>query len=234
MSTSAVIQDYEPSSERPAKLILKEVLAGVSTALLYPFGIRKHKRRTPRAQTQRTVVFIHGYLANPSCFLPMSVYLRAKGHGLPLYFDYSSSEGIEQAAVKLRVFLKKNVRGGRIDLVCHSMGGLVARLYLQELGGSRRVDSCVTIGTPHKGTYNAYWLWSRVGHELRPDSKLLARIAKSSTKSKSVRFLSVVAGSDNIVLPRVFATTTEETCLVPETGHLGLLFSPQVFRVVGA
>jgi triacylglycerol esterase/lipase EstA (alpha/beta hydrolase family) len=32
------------------------------------------------------------------------------------------------------------------------MGGLVARYYVQRLGGDERVHTLVTLGTPHAGT----------------------------------------------------------------------------------
>src|SRR5207248_10897331 len=122
-----------------------------------------------------------------------------------LSYEYAAGPGIEQAAIGLKRFLRDRVRGGRIDLVCHSLGGVIARVYLQTLGGARRVDRCVTLGTPHRGTYNAYWLASRVGRELRPDSGLFDRLTATRDAAAAVRFSSIVAGSDNIVIPRVFA-----------------------------
>jgi triacylglycerol lipase len=138
---------------------------------------------------------------------------------------------VERGAISLRDYLRRHVRGGRIDLVCHSLGGLVARVYLQQLGGARRVDRCITLATPHQGTYNSYWVASRVGSDLRPDSLLLARLGASRHRARSVSFLSVVAGSDNLVVPRVFAAH-EEVVRIPDVGHVGLLFSPRVFRLV--
>jgi pimeloyl-ACP methyl ester carboxylesterase len=128
----------------------------------------------------------------------------------------------------LSLYLK--ARG--FDLVCHSLGGVIACMYLQMLGGARRVDRCITLGTPHRGTYNAYWLLSRVGRELRPDSRLLERLESTRGAASAVRFSSIVAGSDNIVIPRVFSAMDEDVVQVPDLGHLGLLFSPTVFRAV--
>lgn len=231
-----MVDDY-PASERPALPIVgRELLALAASGLLYPFGLRKSATRTRRLREQRTVVLVHGYLANRSCFLPLRAYLRARGVKQILSYDYPGAAGIEQAALGLREFLRRNVRGGRIDLVCHSLGGLVARSYLQELGGARRVDRCITLGTPHRGTYNAYWVVSRVGRELRPDSALLARLEASRAGAAGVRFSSIVGGSDNIILPRIFAAGHDagegDTVRVGELGHLGLLFSPKVFGAV--
>jgi triacylglycerol lipase len=229
-----VIQDY-PLSERPLwQLVGKELLAATAAGLLFPFGLKRTPKRTGRQAQQRTVVMVHGYMANRSTFLAMGAYLRACGVKQVLHFDYQSSAGIEPGARALKQFLRKNVRGGRVDLVCHSLGGLVARVYLQELGGARRVDRCITLGTPHRGTYNAYWVASRVGRELRPDSALLQRLENSRGGASKVQFTSIVAGSDTIIIPRVFSAhePNEETLHIPNLGHMGILFSPAAYRAV--
>ncbi len=226
-----VIQDY-PVSEQPAwRLVAREALGVAAASVLYPFGIRRSQRRTPRQRDQRTVVLVHGYLANRSTLFPLAAYLRLRGIKQVLSFNYDSGAGVDQAALALRKYLRRHVRGGRIDLVCHSLGGLVARVYIQELGGSRRVDRCITLGTPHRGTYGSYWVWSRVGHELRPDSSLLSRLHASRRNAAGVRFLSLIAGSDNLVVPRVFAVHDREVHLA-DLGHLSMLFSPRALRVV--
>lgn len=226
-----MIEDF-PASEQPAwRLVARESLALLAAGVLFPFGLRAPRRSTPRRAAQRTVVLVHGYLANRSTLLPLAGYLRWRGFPQVLSFNYRSSHGVERSAISLRDYLRRHVRGGRIDLVCHSLGGLVARVYLQQLGGARRVDRCITLATPHQGTYNSYWVASRVGSDLRPDSLLLARLEASRHRASPVRFLSVVAGSDNLVVPRVFAAH-EEVVRIPEVGHVGLLFSPRVLRLV--
>ena len=228
---SSPLQDFPVTDERAARIIGRELLALAATSLLYPLGLWRSTRRTPRRAEQRTIVLVHGYLANRGPLLPLAAYLRACGHKQIVAYEYSGAAGIEQAAIGLRDFLRSRVRGGRIDLVCHSLGGLVARVYLQQLGGARRVDRCITLGTPHRGTYNAYWVASRVGRELRPDSPFLARLESHRPGAARVRFASIVAGSDNIVIPRVFSSN-DVVVHVPGLGHMGLLFSPTAFRIV--
>jgi triacylglycerol lipase len=231
-SAGAPLQDFPISDERAAHIVGRELLAFAAASLLYPFGLWRSARRTPRRADQRTVVLVPGYLANRGPLLPLAGYLRARGHKQILAYEYSGAAGgIEQAAIGLRDFLRTRVGGGRIDLVCHSLGGLVARVYLQQLGGARRVDRCITLGTPHRGTYSAYWVTSRVGRELRPDSPFLARLESSRASAAAVRFTSIVAGSDNIIIPRVFSSN-DTVVHVPGLGHIGLLFSPTAFRSV--
>ena len=227
-----MIVDLPPSNRSARELVAREVAAFVGASLLYPFGIaRKRTRPTARKAEGRTVVLVHGYLANRSTLLPLHAYLKLRRIGPVLTFDYNSSEGIERSARALRDFCRRHVRGGRIDLVCHSLGGVVARSWLQELGGARRVDRCITLSSPHRGTYGAYWVAGRVGRELRPDSAILQRLEGSRDAAARVKFTSIVAGSDNIVFPRVFASH-EELVHVPDIGHVGMLFSPRVLRAV--
>ncbi|MGB7761819.1 MAG: hypothetical protein WBL61_18445 [Bryobacteraceae bacterium] len=43
----------------------------------------------------------------------------------------------------------------KLILICHSMGGLVARYFLEVLGGWRDTAALITFGTPYRGSLNA-------------------------------------------------------------------------------
>ena len=53
----------------------------------------------------------------------------------------------------------------QVDIVTHSMGGLIARLYVQAFGGAERVRSLIMMGTPHRGAGQVFriveegWGW---------------------------------------------------------------------------
>lgn len=46
-------------------------------------------------------------------------------------------------------------REARVVFLCHSMGGLVARHYVQRLGGHEITRCLITLGTPHRGSAEA-------------------------------------------------------------------------------
>ena len=46
----------------------------------------------------------------------------------------------------------------KVDIVAHSMGGLVARSYIEQLGKGSDVDRFIMLGTPNYGATNAYYL----------------------------------------------------------------------------
>ncbi len=212
-------------------IILREALSTGASFLLWPLGLRKNNSVSPRAKGQRTTVFIHGYMNNRSTLYPCATYLKAQGAGKALYFDYSPSMSVVESSKALKVFLKRHVRGGRIDIVAHSLGGLIAQHYLQFLGGDRRVDRCITLGTPHKGTYNAYWLPTQVGDALRPGSPFLNLMNQSTSLPLRTKFTSILGASDNIILPRM-QSQRRNSITIPNTGHMGLLWSLACFKHV--
>lgn len=48
----------------------------------------------------------------------------------------------------------------KVNLICHSMGGLVARAYIQSDLYRFDVNKLIMIGVPNKGAVNAYYFWS--------------------------------------------------------------------------
>ena len=52
-----------------------------------------------------------------------------------------------------------DINCNKVDLVAHSMGGLVAREYVQSGQYHNNVDQLIFLGTPHKGSPKAYLQW---------------------------------------------------------------------------
>ena len=47
----------------------------------------------------------------------------------------------------------------KVDVIAHSMGGLVARQYIQSIDYGNDVDQIIFLGTPHKGSQQSYLRW---------------------------------------------------------------------------
>jgi len=45
-----------------------------------------------------------------------------------------------------------------VDLLGFSMGGIIGRVWLQQLGGARRTRRFVSVGSPQRGTITAQWI----------------------------------------------------------------------------
>jgi len=66
-------------------------------------------------------------------------------------------------AIKKEFSQQYNVNVSKIDVIAHSMGGVIARYYINQFQGSPNVDihTLITVGTPHKGSPwpEIYSLW---------------------------------------------------------------------------
>ncbi len=51
--------------------------------------------------------------------------------------------------------------GEKIDIICHSMGGIVARSYIQNNNYRFNINKLIMIGVPNKGAIAAYYFWSK-------------------------------------------------------------------------
>jgi triacylglycerol lipase len=215
-----------------------ELAASVGQGVLAPLSLLRSGHRTRHAKDIRTVLFIHGLGGTAAGMLPLRWWLRAVGIRRQLPYDYATlgsrrrTGTLEAMAIALRRHVDATVKGGRIDVVAHSMGGLVARTWVQLLGGHRRVDRFVTLATPHRGSELAAWLPTAVGAQLRPDAELLRRL-DASEMPDSVQVTSIAAARDTIVRPSSAAAAPwGHHVEIPDIGHTSMLLSPRVFAAV--
>jgi len=76
-------------------------------------------------------------------------------------FNYNWTKPVEQIANDLKNYINNTVNlppGVSIDLVGHSLGGLVARTYLQN-NQNNQIDQLLTLGSPQHGVPQIYYLW---------------------------------------------------------------------------
>jgi triacylglycerol esterase/lipase EstA (alpha/beta hydrolase family) len=108
------------------------------------------------------VVLVHGYhrpTADTTCGMDaLESYLGEAGNTggrefRVLCLDYSITAGVEYSAHQLGLLLDDLLKQtDQVDLVVHSMGGLVARWYIEQLGQQQSVRSVTMVGTPNLGT----------------------------------------------------------------------------------
>lgn len=73
-------------------------------------------------------------------------------------FDYDWRLSNFYNAEQLKAFIDRKVpnKDTKVDIVAHSMGGLIARLYVQSFGGDQRVNNLIMFGTPHQGSVKVF------------------------------------------------------------------------------
>jgi pimeloyl-ACP methyl ester carboxylesterase len=88
--------------------------------------------------------------AKPANLLPFAYDWRLSNR----YNARRLSAVVEPALERWRALAEAN-REARLILICHSMGGLVARWYVEREGGAALTRKLITIGTPHRGAVAA-------------------------------------------------------------------------------
>ncbi|MCX8009201.1 MAG: hypothetical protein N3A54_05910, partial [Patescibacteria group bacterium] len=78
---------------------------------------------------------------------------------LPFYYDWRKQP--LDTAPKLKTFINQNTaQNERVHIVGHSMGGLIARAYIEREQHNAKVDKGMTVVTPHRGSTDVYRIWS--------------------------------------------------------------------------
>jgi hypothetical protein len=208
--------------------------------LMYPFGtrtaaLRPDPRHRPGQQPASVralfaadplaaripVVLVHGLVDNRSVFSVMQRSLRKRGFAHVCTWNYSPLlTDIARGADDLGAHIERiceQTGHDRVHVVGHSLGGLIARYYVQRRGGDRRVDSLVTLGTPHQGSVWAHVMPTPLIRQLRPGSSVLQELAAPAPGCRT-RLTAVYSDLDQMVLP-----TSSGRCDHPDLGARNLL-----------
>jgi len=124
----------------------------------------------------------------------------------------------------------------RIDILGHSMGGLIGLYYIKKLGGHARVRKLIMMGTPVRGTWSALagvltlGLWSTSSWQLLPRSRFLDELAQGSMPA-GVEVHTISAVRDWVVPLPTTRLAGANAVTVP-LGHSSLVVSEEVYRRV--
>jgi len=230
-------------------------------AVLYPLGVLQEKSRSSVRETagrftldalppvQRglllgdvvaagtPILLVHGLVDNRSIFTLLRRALDRRGFGRVLTLNYSPfTQDVRTAAARLEQLVERTCAETgyeRVHVVGHSLGGLVARYYVQRMGGDRRVHTLVTLGSPHRGTNAAYLLPQRLVRQLRPGSELMQELASPAAGCRT-RVVAYWSDVDQLIVPRRSARIEHpdlqvRNVLLRGVGHMSL---PNCGRVV--
>ncbi|HET6257993.1 alpha/beta fold hydrolase [Pseudonocardia sp.] len=221
--------------------LLREQLAeptGYRTDSLPP--VRRSLLVTDVEAAGTPILLVHGIMDNRSVFTVFRRSLRRRGFGAVHAVNYSFFTGdIRAAAYQLRGHveeLRERTGADRVHIVGHSLGGMIARYYVQRMGGTAAVDTLVTLGSPHSGTLTAHLMPTPLARQLRPGSDLLEELSRRAPGC-STRFLVVWSRMDQMVVPQRNARLTHPDLDVEEfelrdVGHLSLPIDPRTVHWV--
>ncbi|RZE61376.1 lipase [Streptomyces albidoflavus] len=192
------------------------------------------------------VVLLHGFADNRSVFVLLRRALLRDADGTArrrtlVSLNYSPLTCDIRAAAELLGRHVEEVRrrtgADRVDVVGHSLGGLIARYHVQRLGGDAAVRTLVTLGTPHSGTRVARPADVHpIVRQMRPGSPVIEELGRPAPGCRT-RFVAVRSDLDQIMVPTSAARLDHpdlrvENVLVTGIGHLALPVHPTVTSLV--
>lgn len=179
-------------------------------------------------RTEPPVLLVHGYLLNGAAWWRFARQLERAGFRAHVVSLTPSLGSIDTMADSLRRRIEALCAASgatRVHLVAHSMGGLVCRAYLRNIG-SARVASLVTIAGPHHGTALA---WLGIGEAARamvPDSDWLAALADAERQAVHPPTVALFSYYDNYIAPQESAMLPwARNEALPPMGHAEMYFS---------
>jgi hypothetical protein len=246
-----------PSGLRGTAVEIAWIAAHVAT---YPFGVAQEKARPPAERFTLTglppvhrglligdveaagtpILLVHGLVDNRSIFTVLRRALRRRGFGRVWTLNYHVLIADLRAAARR---LEQSVEAicaetgyERIHVIGHSMGGIIARYYVQRMGGDQRVHTLVTLGSPHAGTRAAHLLPRGVCAQLRPHSDVIAELAEPVERCRT-RFLCFWSDLDVLISPKNAARIDHpdlnaRNVFVRGVGHMSLPIDARVTREI--
>ncbi len=208
------------------------------------------ERRTDFTRCERPVLLVYGFAQTRRVLSVLENRLRRDGYcvwsinqgGL---FDTFNTAGIEDLAALVEEKVARIVKRHdlpKIDIVAHSMGGLIARYYVKRLGGHRYVRSLVTLGTPHHGTPTAIpgvlalGAFSRAIWQLVPMSPFIRKLKEGPFPPES-RLVSIYTKVDRICpypscLLEITGPNIKNVLVDANINHRDLLTKKAIYEVV--
>ncbi len=219
-------------------------LTGGKDGIRYLLHLARGNRRT-RTDAKlnltpgtRPVVLIHGFMGTRGSMYPLEKRLEEDG-----FCVFSFNLGI----INLRDIRTSAFRMHRkiehllaqtgveeIDMIGHSMGGLIGLYMIKKLGGHKRVKKFIMLGSPMNGTWIAVpgialvGLYSASIWQLLPRSRFLDELHKGSLPG-DVELHSISAARDWVCPPSSTRLLGSESHSV-NLGHSSLVISGDVYE----
>lgn len=120
-------------------------------------GVRRTEEGLQAAidQAENVLIVIHGIIGNTADIAGSVRFAVEEGHyDLVLTFDYENlATSVSETAKRLkRLMQQHHLDQKTVDLVVHSMGGLVSRWLIEREGGDAFIRRLVMLGTPNGGS----------------------------------------------------------------------------------
>ncbi len=196
-----------------------------------------------QAETEHPpLVMIHGLGGSGGNFGPIRAWLALHRNRPTYVFDYRGYGDMFAAAAAFGPWLDDIIAmygSTRIEILAHSMGGLIMRLALTDTTRASHIGQVLTLGTPHLGTNLARLGGSTFIRQLRVGSEVFAALEEQEGPILPYRMTCLWTQRDVLVLPATNAIMpSTPSFAMHQSTHLSWLLKPsyidKVFEILDA
>lgn len=183
------------------------------------------------------VVCVPGFLDLELYFAPYRKKIEKLGRRTAYLSVFPNVGDIRNAATELSRLVaqvKQETGAAKVDILAHSMGGLISRTYLKDYDGLRHVDRLVTLASPHHGTVMAKLAPTSGAAQMRPGSSFLTALNADDETPGAVKYTSVRGGLDELIIPHSspILEGAVENALAPVAMHGTIFVDPVAWKAV--
>ena len=218
------------------RLLLPEAFFNFITILSVPFGLYTPKRQQLKRGVT-PILLLHGLFVNRACWFWFQSRLKRLGFENIVTINLSafhSEEVLTELLAKKIDELRHRLGVNKVHLIGHSMGGIIARNYVQRRGGQDKVDRLIFLGTPHQGSKLTPFSCMPLGKLLIPDSDFLTRLNKEPYPTQ-VEVYNIYTRKDNMVIPNSSAQIDWGIQVeLDNMGHTSLIYRAEAIDAAAA
>jgi pimeloyl-ACP methyl ester carboxylesterase len=234
--------EFRVSATRLAAMYVRELGGWVLMfSLILPFVPARRSvvdRRQRPSSAGPPVVLVHGLACNRRNWFWFSRQLERRGYrtfALDCTPWYAHIDAYPTQLARAIDEVLAATGASQVAIVGHSMGGLIARAYLDGFGDAR-VARVITLGTPHQGTWMTRFGFTANVRDMAETSAWLASLRERESRRSPepyAKFTCVFTWHDNLVTPQGNAVLPGAAQVaVSGIGHLSLALSPKVVKLV--
>ncbi len=211
------------------------------------------ERLTDFEKCEHPVLLLYGFGATRRTISILEQRLRRDGFcvfslNLGGVFDTFNTRCIEELSELVAEKIERLCRRFRltkISIIGHSKGGLIGRYYVKRLGGTKRVRTLITLGTPHNGNpwallglVSPLIVFAKSIWQMIPMSPFIRKLKEGRFPSQ-VRFVSIYSKDDRVCFYKsamldIPANGSKhiKNIEVKRMGHADLIMRKAVYNVI--
>lgn len=203
---------------------------------------RQEPLTPPSGPARGHVLLVHGHGGDPWRFDQMRLAMEKDGYRTYTLTFPSMEEDMDWLAwwVKARVKAIRRDHGTtEVDLVAHSMGGLISRAYVRYLDGGQHVPRVITFESPHHGVgfaaipfFPRIMISENLRRQVAPGSDFLRKLNAGDETFGNVRYTSIISKNDPYISVKTAHLEGAANYVISGPDHTTAMWDPVVIGLI--